>query len=159
MERFTSFNGAFSKLRAHGTGELMTLSQLTIITAIGLVILIGRPDKLFDQINELRQEEEFQEEIEILAPDEIRITFHATTAEEEEIADIMWLKKAAEATLNKGYSYFNIVDQEISREFFSEHNMLLSEIDGIIRMEEDPMTAEYNAHDISNLALGRDYSL
>ncbi|HXH73583.1 MAG TPA: hypothetical protein VNJ08_01360 [Bacteriovoracaceae bacterium] len=140
----------------------MKVTHFALFSAVCLLFVIGRPDKVLNRMSEgpSIQEEERQEEqyYEEASSSEIRVTFKVSSLKEESVADIIWLKKAAELALENGSAYFNITDQNISRRFVRKENVQLSVIDGYIKLENDPMTAEYDAHEIAELVL-TDYSL
>lgn len=107
-------------------------------------------------LGEIQEEQEREEiEVEPIQIDELmfRVIHHNDRIEDEPIADIIWLKRAAEVALENGSPYFHVIEQNTTKEFNPELNMNLTLIEGIIELNQDPMSAEYDAHVISELEL------
>ena len=141
----------------------MKVMTFTLLAGICLLIVLGRPqlqDQTYSEREEIQEEQE-REEAEILPEEELvqiddmmfRVIHHIDRVEDEPIADIIWLKRAAEVALKNGSPYFRILEQNATKEFSREHNMELTLIEGIIVLDPDPMNAEYDAYVISELEL------
>lgn len=135
----------------------MRITHFALLSGLLLLLVIGRPgnrtpDPSTRQAEEAR--EEFEEE-EIILPDELLypVTFQSKSPREETIADIYWLKEAAKVALSYGTPYFNVVDQKITSRFDRSKNRNFSVINGVIELSNDPMSAQYDAHEIESLVL------
>lgn len=135
----------------------MKVTMFALLAGICLLVVLGRP-QLQDQtplgIGEIQEEQEREE----AGPEQIdemifRVIHHNDRIEDEPIADIIWLKRAAEVALENGSPYFHVIEQTATKEFNREHNMNLTLIEGIIELDQDPMNAEYDAYVISELEL------
>jgi hypothetical protein len=80
-----------------------------------------------------------------------RVLFESANAQEDKIADILWMKKAAETAMAGGVSYFNVLKQKKWRRFVPSLKRHTVVIEGSIQLERDPMKAEYHASDIPEL--------
>jgi hypothetical protein len=80
-----------------------------------------------------------------------RVTLEVHRREDEGIADILWMKKAAAVALSAGIPYFNVREQRIRSR--PADGGALPVVDGVIALDEDPMRAEYDAHEIDALVL------
>ncbi len=128
----------------------MRLTEFMIVIALALVFLIPTMKK-----NEFTQVER-QEEEEVIEEGEVNtftIRYEVKHPDEEAIADILWIKKAAAVAQDAGVPYFNVVKQTVTRRFVPEHNQKLSVIVGTIQLDNDPMAAEYDAEEIEALVL------
>ncbi len=127
----------------------MRLTEFMIVIALALVFLIPTIKK--NGVTEIqRQEEEVIDEGEI---NTYSIRYEVKNPDEEAIADILWIKKAAAVAKDAGIPYFNVVKQTVTRRFVPEHNQKLSVIVGTIQLDNDPMAAEYDAEEIEALVL------
>lgn len=131
----------------------MKITPFLILTAVCLLAVLGRPSMpefgfSTGPTNDEIEAEEYQE------PDnEYHVVYKVNAIEDEATADIAWLKKAANLALEKGSSYFNVLDQNITRRFVHKENRHLPVIEGFIQLESDPMQAEYDAREITSLAV------
>lgn len=141
----------------------MKVTTFVLLAGICLLVVLGRP-QLPEQISFAKgeiQEEQESEEAEVLPEEELvhidetmfRVIHHIERIEDEPIADIIWLKRAAEVALQNGSPYFHILEQKASKEYNREQKMDLTIIEGIIELDHDPMNAEYDAYVISELEL------
>lgn len=127
----------------------MRVIPFLFVVAIALLFLMtieekGRP----------RQDREAQEEDpRDRAVQTLQIRYSALSPMEAPIADIIWMKKASEMALSMGTPYFNVLTQKIIYRFSSKYKMDLPVVHGIIQLENDPMKAEFDAHEIENLIL------
>ncbi len=139
----------------------MKVMTFALLTGICLLVVLGRPQLQeqtpanIGEIQEEQEREEVADEEELVQIDDMmfRVIHHIDRIEDEPIADIIWLKRAAEVALKNGSPYFHILEQNASKEFNREHNMQLTMIEGIIVLDQDPMEAEYDAYTISELEL------
>jgi hypothetical protein len=83
-----------------------------------------------------------------------KIVYEVPSPQEEQLADIFWLRYAAEVAMESGTPYFNIVNQSIRKNFSQRYQVNLSIIEGLIELEYDPMEAEYDAHEIESFFMG-----
>ncbi len=132
----------------------MKLTEVCILFVACFLFLLGRPllekrTQIFTQ-QEQRQEEVAQEEI-YPEETEIRVIYKVRTAEEEDIADILWLNRAAGMALKNGTPYFNVTSQSIRKRFVRDEGMNLSVIEGTIELQKDSMQSDYDANEISGL--------
>ena len=72
---------------------------------------------------------------------------------ENSVADILWLKKAAEVALDAGIPHFNVRKKKITREFNQKIQRRMNVVEGVIVLDNDPMSAEYDANEILSLVL------
>jgi hypothetical protein len=131
----------------------MRITPFLIVVAVALIFLIPKAKKERDQE---RQEQEEVESTRSPTTGEIhtlRVRYAAHRPEEAPIADIIWIKKAAEIALDSGTPYFNVLKQQITHRFSSKYKIDLPVVHGIIQLEDDPMRAEYDAHEIEGLIL------
>lgn len=135
----------------------MKVIPFALFAGICLLLVVGRPD-LKDPtppgLGEIQEEQERQEqEVEEIGENQFRVIYQVKNIHDEPIADIVWLKKAAEVALASGSAYFHVIDQVATKQFVREQDMQLTEIEGVIQLEADPMNAEYDAYTISELEL------
>jgi hypothetical protein len=83
-----------------------------------------------------------------------KIVYEVPSPQEEQLADIFWLRYAAEVAMESGTPYFNILNQSIRKNFSQRYQVNLSTIEGLIELEYDPMKAEYDAYEIESLFMG-----
>jgi hypothetical protein len=131
----------------------MRIIPFLIIIAVALVFLIARTRT--ESLNQTRQA---QEEVQEVDRDNgkihtLKVSYFARTPQDAPVADIIWMKKAADVALDSVTPYFNILKQKINYEFNSKYQMDLPIVHGIIQLENDPMRAEYDAHEIEGLIL------
>jgi hypothetical protein len=99
-------------------------------------------------------EDQKQEQVESsLQEKRFRIIYEVQNPVEEPMADIIWIKKAAEVSRDAGTPYFNIIQTKIRKKFVKRYNMDLSVVEGIIELKEDPLKAEYDAYEIDQLII------
>lgn len=111
-----------------------------------------------DQQQETRQEEVMQEEVAAevdhnYAGETYRVVYKAPGAKESSMADIIWLKKAAEVAMDAGIPHFNVRKKTVSKKFHSRAHRSLTVVEGVIELDNDPMRAEYDANEILSLVL------
>lgn len=101
--------------------------------------------------------EERQEEVinayETNGPETYHIVYKVKTPKDESIADIIWLKRAAQKALESGIPYFNVTNQKRTLRYNKKFQKKLSIIEGTIILDNDPMTTDYDANEIESLPL------
>lgn len=117
----------------------MKIYYLFFLLLVGSLIFIisHRPE------NEIPQSQEEAPMAEQLDGNSFRIILDIKTEKDNSIADIIWFKKAAKFALDQKIPWFNVLEQKISAD----------SVEGIIKLEPDPLRAEYDAHEILNLEL------
>ena len=132
----------------------MRLTEFVVVVVAALLFLVPtmrKENQTFErQDQEERPMERQMEEAEELT---FKVTFEVKSPEEENLADIMWMKKAAQIARDEGIPYFNVLEQHITKRFVNSANMELSVIDGVIQLDNDPMRAEFDANEIESLVL------
>jgi hypothetical protein len=131
----------------------MRLTEFLIVIMAALMFLIPTMNK--ERKNERRQLQEEEETWDNQHHPNpyltTRVLFESRSAEEEGLADIMWMRKAAKEAMAQGSSYFNVLKQRKWRRFNPRLNRKMIVIEGEIELEGDPMKAEYHASDIPEL--------
>lgn len=119
-------------------GGLMKLYYLLFLLVIaGIIFIVANPR------DELPQAQEEAPRIEEISNTTFRIKIDIQGSEGNMSPDILWFQKAAELANEKKIQWFNVVEQSIST----------TSIEGIIKLERDPMKAEYDANEILSLEL------
>lgn len=133
----------------------MKITEFVVVVIAALLFLLPgmKQDSPFS--NEIQAEEEAppQKKFDAYRPRSFKITYRVTNPRLEHVADIVWMKKAAEVAKKAGIPYFNIIEQDISKEFNREAGQELSIISGVIQLDPDPMRAEFDAQEIDSLVL------
>jgi hypothetical protein len=104
-------------------------------------------------LREVQEDEKTVQEMDMDRSHTYKITFQATTPDEDAIADIMWMKRAAEVARDAGIPYFNILEQKTQERFVKRYRTKLTMVMGVIQLDKDPMRAEYDASVIEDLVL------
>lgn len=133
----------------------MRLTEFMVVVVAALMFLIPTMKK--DRQPEYF-EREAQEEapIEEMMDDEVntyKVVYEVRNPSEEAVADIIWMKQAAQVARDAGIPYFNVKKQEIKKRFVGKYKQKLSVIEGVIELDNDPMRAEYDANEIESLVL------
>ena len=103
---------------------------------------------------EVRQEEVAEDDVfDERAGETYKITYRAPGMKENSVADILWLKKAAEVAQDAGIPHFNVREKKISRVYSQKLQRQVNEVEGVIELYNDPMSAEYDANEILSLVL------
>ena len=137
----------------------MRKTELAVVTfALFLFFLVGPLTAKRDegiQKEEVRQEEQFspEEYFDDSAGDTYRVTYRPPGLRENNVADILWLKKAAEVAMDAGIPHFNVREKKITKEFNSKLQRKTNVVEGVIELDNDPMSAEYDANEILSLVL------
>lgn len=130
----------------------MRLTEFVIIIVAALMFLIPNMQKESRALERQAQEEAPMEEM-LEEYNTFKVTYTVMRPQEEPIADIIWMKKAAEVAQRAGIPYFNVLKQDITKRFNKKHNRELSVVEGVIQLDNDPMRAEYDAYEIESLVL------
>lgn len=130
----------------------MRLTEFLIVIVAALMFLIPQMNKKNTGLQRQAQEEAPQEEM-LEEYNTYKVTYTVTRPQEEPIADIIWMKKAAEVAQRAGIPYFNVLKQEFSKRFVRKYDRELSTVTGVIQLDNDPMRAEYDANEIESLVL------
>lgn len=131
----------------------MKLAQFMIVIVAALMFLIPTMWKENTAFEREEQEEAPMEELLGEQEDTFKVTYEVQTPEEENVADIYWMKEAARVAQEAGVPYFNILEQKLSKKFVEEYNRDLTVVEGVIQLDNDPMRAEYDAEEIEGLML------
>ena len=110
---------------------------LIILFITGIIFFVDKKNSHHIQAQEERPQ------VEEISRYTYRIVMPILTEEDLAIADILWFQKAAEIALEHKIPWFNVLQEQINQD----------QVEGIIRLERDPMMAEYDAHEI--LSLGK----
>lgn len=131
----------------------MRLTEFMVVVVAALMFLVPtmKNEKTAFEARELQEEEVFEEEM--LEEGSFRITYESKSPMEEDIVDIIWMKKAAELAEAEGVPHFNVVEQNRRRQYSDKFNQYLSIIEGVIHLDPDPMRAEFDAKEITSLVL------
>ncbi len=124
--------------------------------ALFLFFLVGPLTAKRDEIRkEARQEQVAEADMvfEDLAGEKYKVVYRAPGMRESSVADILWLKKAAEIAMDAGVPHFNVRQKKMSQEFNRKVQRRLSVVEGVIELDNDPMSAEYDAQEIIALVL------
>lgn len=130
----------------------MRLTEFMVVIIAALLFLLPtmKQEKTANEI-EAQEAEPYEETYSDY--DTFKITYRVSSARSEPVADIIWMKKAAEVATEEGIPYFNVLEQKVSKRFVREAGRELSVIEGIIELDPDPMRAEFDAHEIESLVL------
>jgi hypothetical protein len=130
----------------------MKLTEFMVIIIAALMFLIPTMKK-----NNSAFEREMQEEVpmeeKLKTPNTYKITYEVPSPKEEGLADIIWMKKAAEVAQDAGIPYFNVLEQKVRKQFVKKYKTHLSVVEGVIELDNDPMRAEFDALEIESLVL------
>ncbi len=134
----------------------MRKSELSVLLIASFLFAVGIPSKsrpTFQRVDEPQRQEITVEEIEGLGNEEYYIEFQTRSPEENSIADILWLREAAQVALDAGIPYFSITSQEKENRFDDQKKTALRRIMGEIKLDNDPLNAQFDAHEILALAI------
>lgn len=130
----------------------MRLTEFMVIIVAALMFLIPTMKKETTAFEREAQEEAPMEEV-LEEINTYKVTYESKSPSEEAIADIIWMKKAAEIAKDAGIPYFNVLEQKIRKKFVKKFNKELSVVEGVIELDNDPMRAEFDAQEIESLVL------
>ncbi len=133
----------------------MRKQELIVVTIALLLFLMVSPltAKRDHQREEARQEEVATEVNEDSSGETYRIVYKSPGAKENSMADIIWLKKAAEVAMDAGIPHFNVRKKKVTKQFNARAHRSLNVVEGVIVLDNDPMRAEYDANEILSLVL------
>ena len=135
----------------------MRKTEIAVVSfALFLFFLVGPLTAKRDELRkDARQEQvaEAEEVFEDLTGQSYHVVYRAPGMRENSVADILWLKKAAEIAMDAGIPHFNVKKKKITREFNRRLHRRLNVVDGVIELDNDPMKAEYDAQEILSLVL------
>lgn len=131
----------------------MKLTGFIVVIVAALLFLIPMMNNQQHSAFEREAQEEAPMEEMLEESNTFKIIYEVKRPEDESIADIIWMKEAAEVALKEGIPYFNVLEQKVRTRFNAESNQNLSVVEGIIELEADPMRAEFDAHEIQSLVL------
>jgi hypothetical protein len=134
----------------------MRKSELSVLLIASFLFAVGIPSKsrpTYQKTNEPQRQEVTVQEMESFGNDEYYIEFQTRSPEENSIADILWLREAAQVALDAGIPYFSIIHQEKESGFDSKMQARIKRIKGDIKLDNDPMKAQFDANEILALAL------
>lgn len=128
----------------------MRLTNFLIVIAVTLLFLIPNMKK------EGRTEipiKSIQEQVDESTSLTYSITFEAQSNEEEDIVDILWLRKVARFAQKNGTPYFNILEQKITKKYSERLDQELSVMSGLIELKKNSFEAQYDAAEIELLEI------
>lgn len=135
----------------------MRKTELAVVGfALFLFFLVGPLTAKRDENRKEARQEQVAEAgmiFEDLTGESYRVIYRAPSMRESSVADILWLKKAAEVAMDAGIPHFNVKSKKITREFNPRVQRRLSVVEGVIELDNDPMSAEYDAQEILSLVL------
>ena len=130
----------------------MRLTSFVVVILAALFFLIPMMNQEQSAFEREAQEESPMEKV-LGEENTYKITYEVERPEDESIADILWMKLAAEMALEQKIPYFNVLDQEIYKVRDEETGEEQTIVEGVIQLDSDPMRAEYDAHEIQSLVL------
>lgn len=130
----------------------MRLTEFMVIIVAALMFLIPQMNKENRAFEREAQEEAPMEEM-LEEYNTYKITYTVMRPQEDPIADIIWMKKAADVAQRAGVPYFNVLSQKISKRYVKRYDRELSIVTGVIQLDNDPMRADYDANEIESLVL------
>lgn len=134
----------------------MRKSELSVLLIASFLFAVGIPSKsrpTFQNVNKPQQQEIMTAEIEGIDNEEYYIEFQTRSPDENSIADILWLREAAQVALDAGIPYFSITTQEKENHFDSKKQMRTRRIKGEIKLDNDPLNAQFDANEILALSI------
>ncbi len=124
----------------------MRLTEFVVIIAAALLFLIPTMKQEKGAFERQMQEEAPVEEL-MEEANTYRVTFETKKPSEMALADIHWMKKAAEIARDAGIPYFNVLEQKVKKQDGA------TLVEGVIELDNDPMRAEFDAQEIESLVL------
>jgi hypothetical protein len=131
----------------------MRLTEFMVVIIAALMFLVPTMKKEVPPLEIEAQEEEAPALHVGEGGETFRITYEVQSPREENIADIIWMKKAAEVAKDEGVPYFNVLEQKVGKIFSEKYRQNLSVVEGVIQLDPDPMRAEFDAQEIESLVL------
>lgn len=133
----------------------MRMTEFVIVIVAALMFLVPTMRKESTHFEREAQEEAPMEEVMGESTNTYKVTYEVTKPSEEPIADIIWMKKAAEVARDAGIPYFNVLEQKVKKRFVQKYKAELSTVEGVIELDNDPMRAEFDAEEIEGLVLNQ----
>lgn len=130
----------------------MRLTEFMVVIIAALMFLVPSMKKENSSFEREMQEEAPMEEM-LETPNTYKITYEVQSPKEEPVADIIWMKKAAEVAQDAGIPYFNVLEQKVRKQYVKKFKTNLSVVEGVIELDNDPMRAEFDALEIESLVL------
>lgn len=130
----------------------MKLTSFVVVLVAALLFLIPMMNQEQSAFEREAQEESPMERI-LGQENTYKITYEVENPEDEAIADILWMKLAAEMALEQKIPYFNVLAQDIYKVKDEETGQEQTMVEGVIQLDPDPMRAEFDAHEIESLVL------
>jgi len=130
----------------------MRLTSFVVVILAALFFLIPMMNQEQSAFEREAQEESPMEKV-LGEENTYKITYEVERPEDESIADILWMKLAAEMALEQKIPYSTVLDQEIYKVRDEETGEEQTIVEGVIQLDSDPMRAEYDAHEIQSLVL------
>jgi outer membrane biogenesis lipoprotein LolB len=130
---------------------MMRVTGFLVVIAAALLFLLPLMWQEQSQNNQIEAQEE--ELVRTVGKNTFEVTFETSHPDEESVADIFWMKRAAQVAKDSDIPYFNVLEQEIGHVYSEEFDRELSVVSGVIELEPDPMKAEYDAREILSLVL------
>jgi len=124
----------------------MRVTEILVVILVSFLFFLGHPGK-----NEQRQE---QQDVSVSENKMLEVVYRVPDSTQEEVADIKWLRKAAELAMDEGRPYFSIINQKVTRRFSKSDETYLTTIEGKIEITDNPMETDYDANEIIGLNLG-----
>jgi hypothetical protein len=132
----------------------MRLTEFVIVIVAALMFLVPTMKNEHTAFEREAQEEAPIEEV-MGNANTYKVTYEVSRPQDEAIADIIWMKKAAGVAQDAGIPYFNVLEQKIRKRFVKKYNSQLSVVEGVIELDNDPMRAEFDASEIEALVLNQ----
>lgn len=123
-------------------------SFITIVfTALVYLIAIGNaekksPFKMTSKTSGLKIKKRF-----------MRVAYKASTPSEEQIADILWIQKAAKMTKKTGFPYFKIKHRVVKKKYDKKYAQDLTLIEGVIEATDDFVASSFDVEMIESLLI------
>jgi hypothetical protein len=133
----------------------MRVTEFVIVIVAALMFLVPTMKKESTHFEREAQEESPLEEVMEDTANTYKVTYEVSKPSEEPIADIIWMKKAAEVARDAGIPYFNVLEQKVKKRFVKKYKAELSTVEGVIELDNDPMRAEFDAEEIESLVLNQ----
>jgi hypothetical protein len=124
----------------------MRLTEFVVIIAAALLFLIPTMKQEKGAFERQMQEEAPVEEL-MEEANTYKVTFETKKPAEMALADIHWMKRAAEIARDAGIPYFNVLEQKVKKQDGA------TLVEGVIELDNDPMRAEFDAQEIESLVL------
>lgn len=124
----------------------MRVTEILLVILVSFLFFVGHPGK-----REHRQEQQAAIASET---NTLEVVYRVQDSTQEELADINWLKKAAQAAMDEGKPYFSVLNQRVTRRYSKKEQLYLTTIEGRIEITDRPMETDYDANEILGLNLG-----